>query len=149
MKNKSLDQNIQVPNDKFQINNHIERLQLETRVKFFTPKINCYIQVVSFVWYSLLQVMQEKYFVFTGRPNAGKSSLVKKLTGLNITTGKRAGTTRKVSYYPLSDDLVLVDLPGLGKMVGVSKKFEEKVNMQIINFLESNTGAVKKKWDIY
>lgn len=43
MKNKSSDQNIQVPNDKFQINNHIERLQLETRVKFFTPKINSYI----------------------------------------------------------------------------------------------------------
>jgi GTP-binding protein EngB required for normal cell division len=31
-----------------------------------------------------------------------------------------------------------VDLPGLGKMVGVSKTFEEKVNDQIIEFLESN-----------
>lgn len=82
--------------------------------------------------------MQEKYLVFTGRPNAGKSSLVKQLSGLNIVTGKHAGTTRKVSYYPLNDGLVLVDLPGLGKMVGVSKKFEEKVNQQIIEFLESN-----------
>ena len=81
--------------------------------------------------------MQEKYLVFTGRPNAGKSSLVKKLSGLNIITGKHAGTTRKVSYYPLSDGLVLVDLPGLGKMVGVSKKFEEKVNRRIVHFLES------------
>lgn len=81
--------------------------------------------------------MQEKYLVFTGRPNAGKSSLVNKLSGLNIVTGKHAGTTRKVSYYPLSDGLVLVDLPGLGKMVGVSKKFEEKVNRRIVHFLES------------
>lgn len=81
--------------------------------------------------------MQEKYLVFTGRPNAGKSSLVKKLSGLNIVTGKHPGTTRKVSYYPLSDGLVLVDLPGLGKMVGVSKKFEEKVNRRIVHFLES------------
>ena len=31
-----------------------------------------------------------------------------------------------------------MDLPGLGKMVGVSKKFEEKINRQIIHFLESN-----------
>ncbi|MCW4015650.1 MAG: 50S ribosome-binding GTPase [Candidatus Bathyarchaeota archaeon] len=82
--------------------------------------------------------MQEKYLVFTGRPNAGKSSLVKELTGLNIVTGKHAGTTRKVKKYPLSDGLVFVDLPGLGKMVGVSKQFEEKVNEQIIEFLENN-----------
>ena len=82
--------------------------------------------------------MQEKYVVFTGRPNAGKSSLVKELAGLNIVTGKHAGTTRKISHYPLVDGLVFVDLPGLGKMLGVSRKFEEKVNKQIIDFLESN-----------
>ncbi len=82
--------------------------------------------------------MQEKYLVFTGRPNAGKSSLIKELAGLNIVIGKHAGTTRKISHYPLNDGLVLVDLPGLGKMVGVSRKFEEKVNKQIIEFLESN-----------
>jgi GTP-binding protein EngB required for normal cell division len=82
--------------------------------------------------------MQEKYIVFTGRPNAGKSSLVKELTGLNIATGKRPGTTRKVTKYPLNEDLVLVDLPGLGKMSRASKQLEEKVNQQIIEFLESN-----------
>jgi GTP-binding protein EngB required for normal cell division len=82
--------------------------------------------------------MQEKYLVFTGRPNAGKSSLIKEISGLSIATGKRPGTTRKISKYPLSDGLVLVDLPGLGKMMGVSKRFEEKVNKQIIKFLESN-----------
>ena len=82
--------------------------------------------------------MQEKYLVFTGRPNAGKSSIIKSISGLNIATGKRAGTTRKVSKYPLSDGLVIVDLPGLGKMMGVSKRFENKINDQIIEFLESN-----------
>jgi GTP-binding protein EngB required for normal cell division len=82
--------------------------------------------------------MQEKYLVFTGRPNSGKSSLIKALSGLNITTGKHAGTTRKVNKYPLSEGLMLVDLPGLGKMMGVSKKFEEKVNRMIIEFLETN-----------
>ena len=88
--------------------------------------------------HTLLHSMQEKYVVFTGRPNAGKSSLIKELSGLNITIGKHAGTTRKVSKYPLSDGLVLVDLPGLGKMVGVSKRFENRVNDEIIEFLESN-----------
>ncbi|PVX24260.1 MAG: hypothetical protein CW716_10435 [Candidatus Bathyarchaeum sp.] len=82
--------------------------------------------------------MQEKYLVFTGRPNAGKSSLIKALSGLNIITGKHAGTTRKVNKYPLSEGLMLVDLPGLGKMMGVSKKFEEKVNRMIVEFLETN-----------
>lgn len=82
--------------------------------------------------------MPEKYIVFTGRPNAGKSSIIKELTGLNLITGKHAGTTRKVSYYPLNSGLVLVDLPGLGKMIGVSKKYEEKVNRRIIHFLNDN-----------
>jgi GTP-binding protein EngB required for normal cell division len=82
--------------------------------------------------------MQEKYLVFTGRPNAGKSSLIKELAGLNIATGKHPGTTRKVSKYPLNDGLVLVDMPGLGKMSRVSKKEEEAVNQKIIEFLESN-----------
>ncbi len=82
--------------------------------------------------------MQEKYLVFTGRPNAGKSSLIKELSGLNIATGKRPGTTRTIKKYPLNNGLFLVDLPGLGKMMGVSKRFEEKVNRRIVEFLESN-----------
>ena len=86
----------------------------------------------------LLSNMQEKYLVFAGRPNAGKSSLIKQLSGLNLIVGKHAGTTRNVCYYPLNDGLVLVDLPGLGKMVGVSKKYEEKVNRRIIHFLKDN-----------
>jgi GTP-binding protein EngB required for normal cell division len=86
--------------------------------------------------------MQEKYLVFTGRPNAGKSSLIKALSGLNIITGKHAGTTRKVNKYPLSEGLMLVDLPGLGKMMGVSKKFEEKVNRMIVEFLETNAEKI-------
>jgi GTP-binding protein EngB required for normal cell division len=97
-----------------------------------------FFRVHSSVMRSLWFNMQEKYLVFTGRPNAGKSSIIKELSGLNIATGKRPGTTRKVSKYPLNDNLVLIDLPGLGKMMGVSKQFEEKVNKQIIGFLESN-----------
>lgn len=82
--------------------------------------------------------MQEKYLVFTGRPNAGKSSIIKELAGFKIATGKHPGTTRKITKYPLNEGLVLVDLPGLGKMSGASKQVEEQVNKQIVEFLESN-----------
>jgi GTP-binding protein EngB required for normal cell division len=82
--------------------------------------------------------MQEKYLVFAGRPNAGKSSLINELSGLKIATGKRPGTTRSIKKYPLNAGLFLVDLPGLGKMSGVSRQFEEKVNRRIVEFLECN-----------
>lgn len=82
--------------------------------------------------------MQEKYLVFTGRPNAGKSSIIKELAGFKIATGKHPGTTRKITKYPLNEGLVLVDLPGLGKMSGASKQVEEQINKQIVEFLESN-----------
>jgi GTP-binding protein EngB required for normal cell division len=82
--------------------------------------------------------MQERYLVFTGRPNAGKSSIIKEVVGLNIATGKHPGTTRRISKYPLSGDLVLVDMPGFGKMMGASKGSEDKINDQIIEFLEFN-----------
>jgi GTP-binding protein EngB required for normal cell division len=83
--------------------------------------------------------MLEKYFVFTGRPNAGKSSIIKEILGLNVTIGKRPGTTRRILKYSLSDNLVLVDMPGFGRMLGVSKRLENKVNDQIIEFLRTSS----------
>lgn len=82
--------------------------------------------------------MREEYLVFTGRPNAGKSSIIREVVGLDVTTGKRPGTTRRITKYPLSRGLVLVDMPGFGRMMRVSKRLEDKINKQIIKFLESN-----------
>lgn len=112
---------------------------LEGTIKVATPqKVWAFFRLHSSVRCSLLFTMQEKYMVFAGRPNAGKSSLIKELSGLNIATGKHPGTTRTIKKYPLKDGLFLVDLPGLGKMMGASKRLEEKVNIRIIEFLESN-----------
>jgi GTP-binding protein EngB required for normal cell division len=82
--------------------------------------------------------MRERYLVFTGRPNAGKSSIIRGVVGLNVAIGKRPGTTRQISKYPLNDDLVLVDMPGFGRIMEASKRLEDKKNDQIIKFLESN-----------
>lgn len=82
--------------------------------------------------------MLEEYLVFTGRPNAGKSSIIREIVGLVVATGKHPGTTRNISKYPLNSGLVLVDMPGFGRIMGVSKRLENMRKNRIIRFLESN-----------
>jgi small GTP-binding protein len=82
--------------------------------------------------------MYEKYLVFTGRPNAGKSSIINEIVGLNIATGKHPGTTRNISKYPLNNGLILVDMPGFGRMRGVSMSLQNMRKNRIIRFLETN-----------
>ena len=86
--------------------------------------------------------MRGKYLVFTGRPNAGKSSVIREVIGLDVATGKRPGTTRRISKYPLSRRLFLVDMPGFGRMRRGSKRLEDKIKDQIINFLEVNAQSI-------
>jgi len=86
--------------------------------------------------------MRERYLVFTGRPNAGKSSIIKEVVGLDVATGKRPGTTRRISKHPLSGGLVLVDMPGFGRRTGASKRLGDKINDQIIKFLESYAQSI-------
>lgn len=76
--------------------------------------------------------------VFTGRPNAGKSSIIREVIGLDVATGKRPGTTRRISKHPLSGGPVLVDMPGFGRMIGVSKRLADRMNDRIIRFLETH-----------
>lgn len=82
--------------------------------------------------------MYEEYLVFTGRSNAGKSSIIREVVGLDVATGKHPGTTRRISKYALSGGLFLVDMPGFGRITGASKAEEERVADQIVRFLESN-----------
>jgi len=82
--------------------------------------------------------MLDDYWVFTGRPNAGKSSLIRELVGLDVATGKHPGTTRRISQHPLNSGLVLVDMPGFGRIMGVSERFENMRKNQVIRFFESH-----------
>jgi GTP-binding protein EngB required for normal cell division len=86
--------------------------------------------------------MDEKFLVFTGRPNSGKSSIIRKLTGLNTRSGKRPGTTRRVSVYPLSQGLKLVDMPGYGRITGASKGTVNRVKDEILDFIETNRNVI-------
>ena len=86
--------------------------------------------------------MLEKYLVFTGRPNAGKSSMIREVTGLDVKIGKTPGTTRRIHEYPLSKGLILVDMPGYGRIMRVSERLQDKNNRRIIFFLESNAPRI-------
>jgi GTP-binding protein EngB required for normal cell division len=92
--------------------------------------------------FPIIVSMLEEYLVFTGRPNAGKSSLIREIVGLDVATGKRPGTTRKISKHPLKSGLVLVDMPGFGRITGVSKRLENMRKNQIIDFLELNAEKI-------
>lgn len=80
--------------------------------------------------------MSERYLVFTGRPNSGKSIIIRKITGLKTRSGKRPGTTRRVSAIPLSQGLSLVDMPGYGRITGAAKDYTENVKDDITGFIE-------------
>jgi GTP-binding protein EngB required for normal cell division len=82
-----------------------------------------------------------EYLVFTGRPNAGKSSIIKEALGVDVSTGKRPGTTRRISEHPMSRGLFLVDMPGYGRILRASRAEEERIKDRIIDFLENNTGS--------
>ena len=72
----------------------------------------------------------------TGRPNAGKTSLINYLTGSKRSVGKHAGTTLRIAPIVLVNDIYLVDLPGFGRITKRSKKLENLLKDQIVQFLE-------------
>jgi GTP-binding protein len=53
---------------------------------------------------------------FAGRSNAGKSSLINALTGVQglARISKKPGRTQSINFFTLNDELALVDLPGYG-----------------------------------
>lgn len=80
--------------------------------------------------------MSKSYVIFSGRPNAGKSSTIKAITGLNLSTGKRPGTTTKLDKYEISQDLFLVDMPGYGTKIDASRRWEDRTKDKILDFIE-------------
>ncbi|MGC9778123.1 MAG: GTP-binding protein EngB [Candidatus Heimdallarchaeota archaeon] len=76
------------------------------------------------------------YLVFVGRPNAGKSSLISKLTHAKPTIGKKPGSTRKIIEYQLAKKFKVVDVPGWGKIHSRSSDYEDRIKNEIVSFFE-------------
>jgi GTP-binding protein EngB required for normal cell division len=72
----------------------------------------------------------------SGRPNAGKTTLINYLTQSKYPVGKRAGTTLRITPIPLIRDIFLVDLPGFGRITRRSRKLEDQLKDQIVQFLD-------------
>lgn len=72
----------------------------------------------------------------SGRPNAGKTSLLNYLSHSKRPVGKYAGTTLKREKAHLFKNLFLVDLPGFGHITKRSKKLENQLKDEIIHFIE-------------
>jgi GTP-binding protein EngB required for normal cell division len=75
----------------------------------------------------------------SGRPNAGKTSLVNYLSHSKRPIGKQAGTTLRIESVPLIKNLSLVDLPGFGRITKRSKKLEDQIKDEIVRFLEDSS----------
>jgi GTP-binding protein EngB required for normal cell division len=86
--------------------------------------------------------MPESYIVFTGRPNAGKSTVIRALTGLKLPIGKQPGTTTSIKRYPVAPGLTLVDMPGYGSKAGGSRKWEDRTKDSILDFIEDHKGSI-------
>jgi GTP-binding protein EngB required for normal cell division len=85
-------------------------------------------------------MMSDSYLIpITGRPNAGKSSLVNYLCHSRRPVGKKAGTTTKITTIPLVRNVTLIDLPGYGRLLGRSKQYENQLKDEILLFFEENT----------
>jgi GTP-binding protein len=72
---------------------------------------------------------------FAGRSNVGKSSMINTLLGTKklVKVGKTPGKTRLVNFFLVSDETMLVDLPGYG-FAKVSKKEKELWGETIENY---------------
>lgn len=73
--------------------------------------------------------MKKVYLI--GNPNVGKTTLFNTLSGNNEETGNYAGTTLGAKHCMLSNDIELIDIPGM--YGGKRPKEEERVSWNIIH----------------
>jgi GTP-binding protein EngB required for normal cell division len=81
-------------------------------------------------------MIPSSFIPISGRPNAGKTSLINYLTHSKRPVGKRPGTTIRITPVPLIRDIFLVDLPGFGRITKRSKEIEEQVKDEIVQYFD-------------
>ena len=75
---------------------------------------------------------------FAGRSNAGKSSAINTITGINALarTSKTPGRTQMINFFNLDEDRALVDLPGYG-YAKVPEKMKIRWQQTLGKYLET------------
>ena len=86
--------------------------------------------------------MPDNYVIFTGRPNAGKSTMIRALTGVKVPVGKKPGTTTKINKYEIANGLYLVDMPGYGRKVDAGKHWEDRTKDKILKFIKKEADNI-------
>ncbi|WP_096390129.1 GTP-binding protein EngB [Halopenitus persicus] len=75
--------------------------------------------------------------VLVGRSNVGKSTVMRELTGHDVSTGGKPGVTRQPNHYDwTAQDFMVTDLPGFGFMSGVEDDRRERIQTDIVRYLE-------------
>ncbi len=81
--------------------------------------------------------------VLLGRSNVGKSTLMRELTGHDVSTGRRPGVTQAPNHYDWAGaEFVLTDLPGFGFMEGVSEGARERIKTDVIRYVEEHAEKI-------
>jgi small GTP-binding protein len=81
--------------------------------------------------------------VLLGRSNVGKSTLMRELTGHDVTTGKRPGVTRQPNHFDwAAEGFMFTDLPGFGFMSGVEEERREQIKTDVVRYVEANADDV-------
>lgn len=78
-------------------------------------------------------------FVFAGKSNVGKSSLINALMNRKslARTSAQPGKTQTINYYNINDEFYFVDLPGYG-YAKVSEELKKKWGNMIENYLHTS-----------
>jgi GTP-binding protein len=81
---------------------------------------------------------------FAGRSNAGKSSLINALTGVNglARASNTPGRTRELNFFDIAGQLTLVDLPGYG-YAKAAKKEVKKWQSMLRGYLRGRPGLTR------
>jgi len=75
--------------------------------------------------------------VLVGRSNVGKSTLMRELTGHDVSTGRKPGVTRQPNHFDwAAEKFMFTDLPGFGFMEGVPDEHREQIKTDVVRYVE-------------
>ena len=81
--------------------------------------------------------------VLVGRSNVGKSTLMRELTGHQVSTGRKPGVTRQPNHFDWApESFMFTDLPGFGFMSGVPEEQREQIKTDVVRYVEDNADDI-------